>query len=115
MIEFTFMSSSIPLTRKPLSTKMVAKAQQVDAPEAIVLTDKERAAGAYSPRNLQKVLGALHQDGLVVLKDAIDARHIDALNVKMCEDAEEIIADPTKEYNHGVKCENGHGRSWTPG
>lgn len=75
-----------------------------DAPQAIAPTDKERQAGVYSSRNLQRVLGALHQDGLVVLRDVIDKDHIDALNATMCEDAERRLADPKQAFNHNIKC-----------
>lgn len=75
-----------------------------DAPQAISPTDKERQAGVFSARNLQAVLGALHQDGLVVLRDVIDKHHIDALNATMCEDAERRLADPKQAFNHNVRC-----------
>lgn len=81
------------------------KQPEQDGPHAIAPTDKERQAGVYSPRNLQRVLGALHQDGLVVLKDVIDKGHIDSLNAVMTADAEKRIADPKQEFNHNVKCE----------
>lgn len=81
------------------------QSSQVDAPQGIAPSDKERQAGVYSPRNLQKVLGGLHRDGLVVLKGVIDVDHIDALNEAMCADAERWIADPEQEFNHDVKCE----------
>lgn len=77
-----------------------------DAPQAIRPTDKERQAGVYSPRNLHKVLGALHRDGLVVLRDVIDKTHIDSLNAVMTEDAERRIHDPSQAFNHNVKCEH---------
>lgn len=77
----------------------------VDGPQAIAPTDKERLAGVYSPRNLQRVLGALHQDGLVVLKNVIDKEHVDSLNAVMTAEAEERIADPEQQFNHNVKCE----------
>ncbi|KAF3763305.1 phytanoyl-CoA dioxygenase family protein [Cryphonectria parasitica EP155] len=76
---------------------------QIDAPQAIAPTEKERQAGVYSPRNLQKVLGALHRDGLVVLRDVIDKDHIDALNDNMCKEAERMMSDPNQAYNQNVK------------
>ncbi|ROV94793.1 hypothetical protein VMCG_08841 [Cytospora schulzeri] len=79
------------------------KTDRADAPQAIAPSDKERQAGVYSPRNLQRVLGGLHRDGLVVLKDVIDVKHIDALNEAMCADAERWIADPEQEFNHNIK------------
>lgn len=81
------------------------KVDQVDAPQAITPTDKERSAGVYSPQSLQRVLSGLHLDGLVVLRGVIDLNHIDALNDAMCKDAEKKIADPTQVFNHDVKCE----------
>ncbi|CAN8105438.1 unnamed protein product [Discula destructiva] len=74
-----------------------------DAPQAIAPTAKERKAGVYSPRNLQTVLGALHRDGLVVLRDVIDKDHIDSLNAVMTRDAEKRIHDPTQAFNHNIK------------
>ncbi|PSR85674.1 phytanoyl-dioxygenase family protein [Coniella lustricola] len=74
-----------------------------DAPQAVAPTAKERQAGVYSARNLQKALGALHQDGLVVLQGIIDKGHIDALNATMCEEASQRIADPKQAYNQNVK------------
>ncbi|KAJ9156200.1 Phytanoyl-dioxygenase family protein [Pleurostoma richardsiae] len=69
----------------------------------VTISDEERRRGAYSPLSLAKVLGAMHQDGLVVLRGVIDVEHIDALNAKMCEDADKKIADPSQQYNHNVK------------
>lgn len=79
--------------------------QGTDAPQAISPSDKERQAGVYSPRNLQRVLGGLHRDGLVVLKGVIDVKHIDTLNEVMCADVERWIADPEQEFNHNLRCE----------
>lgn len=81
------------------------KVEHGDAPQAIAPTDKERSAGVYTPRNLQRVLSGLHQDGLVVLRGVIDLDHVDAINKAMCEDAEKRIADPTQVFNHDIKCE----------
>ena len=69
-----------------------------------MLSEEERRQGVYSPLSLTRVLEALNQDGVVVLRAVIDTEHIDALNEKMCEEAEARIADPDQEYNHGVKC-----------
>jgi hypothetical protein len=76
----------------------------MDAVRAVTMSDEERRDGKYSPVTLQKALEAMHQDGLVVLKDVIDVKHIEALNTKMCEDAEEKMARPDQVYNHEVKC-----------
>ncbi|KAJ4387448.1 hypothetical protein N0V93_008040 [Gnomoniopsis smithogilvyi] len=77
--------------------------RELDAPKVITPTDKERRAGVYLPRNLHRVLGALHQDGLVVLRDVIEKDHIDSLNTVMSEDAERRLQDPTQAFNHNSK------------
>lgn len=77
-----------------------------DGPKAVTPTAKERQAGVYSPRNLQTVLGALHRDGLVVLRDVIAKDHIDSLNDVMTEEAERRLNDPTQAFNHNVRCES---------
>lgn len=78
-------------------------AQTKDCPHAIVHDKNERSRGLYSPETLGKVLGALHQDGLVLLKNVIDIDHVDAINSSMCAEVDRITADPTQGYNHGVK------------
>ena len=74
-----------------------------DGPQAISVNDSERRRGIYSPETLCKVLAALHQDGLVLLKDVIDRNHISAINEAMCAEVESILSDPTQGYNHGVR------------
>jgi len=72
--------------------------------QSVTVSDEERHKGKYSPLSLQKALEALHQDGLVLLKGVIDVKHIQALNDKMCADADLRRSDPDQVYNHGVKC-----------
>lgn len=75
-----------------------------DNPQAVSPNDRERGVGVYSARNLQKVLGALHQDGLVILRDVIDKAHIDSLNLSMSEEAQRRLNDPEQRFNHNLKC-----------
>lgn len=72
--------------------------------QAISLGEAEKAAGKYNPETLAKILGAMNQDGFVVLKDVIPIAVIDKFNTWMSADAERRINDPSQEYNHGVKC-----------
>jgi hypothetical protein len=51
-----------------------------DNAQSIPLSHQERLEGKYSPETLSRVLGALHQDGLVVLKDVIPVETIDKFN-----------------------------------
>lgn len=75
-----------------------------DGPQAIQCGKNERRRGQYSLETLGKVLSALHQDGLVLLKDVIEIEHVEAINNAMCAEVETIKSDPTKGYNHGLKC-----------
>lgn len=70
----------------------------------ISLSEEDRHQGKYTPISLGKVLEAMHQDGLVVLKGVIDVNHIEKLNKKMCIDADIKRKDPSQVYNHLVKC-----------
>jgi hypothetical protein len=72
---------------------------------SIAPSTEELEQGRYGTETLAKALSAMHQDGLVVLKDVIPVEIIDKLNAKMCEDAEKRIADPSQGYNHGIRCE----------
>jgi len=84
--------------------------KEVDGPQAITPSAEELAKGAFSSLSLTRVLEALHQDGLVVLRNVVDLEHVDTLNEKMCKDADERIADPTQEFNHSVACMSVLGR-----
>jgi len=78
--------------------------KSTDNAQAIFLSDQERLEGKYSPETLAKVLGALHQDGLVVLKDVIPVDTIDKFNTWMCDDADRRLRDPSQKFNFGIKC-----------
>ncbi|KAJ1330872.1 kanamycin B dioxygenase [Microdochium nivale] len=71
--------------------------------QSIFLSDQERLEGKYSYKTLAKVLGALNQDGLVVLKNVIPVETIDKINTWMCDDADCRIRDPSQKYNFGIK------------
>jgi hypothetical protein len=73
-------------------------------PVPITLSTEERARGAFSPETLTRVLSALHQDGLVLLKGVIDVAHVDAINQEMCGEVQGILTDPKNGFNHGIKC-----------
>lgn len=48
----------------------------------------------------------LHKDGIIVLDNAIDAAHIDALNAKLSPEALEIANDPDHHFNFGKHTRN---------
>lgn len=71
--------------------------------QSISISEEELQRGYYGTETLAKALNAMHQDGLVVLRDVIPVAILDNLNKKMCHDAEEKISDPSQGYNHGIK------------
>ncbi|KIW31662.1 uncharacterized protein PV07_03274 [Cladophialophora immunda] len=48
----------------------------------------------------------LHKDGIVVLDNAIDPAHLDALNAQLAPEALEIAADPDHHFNFGKHTRN---------
>ena len=99
-------TTGTPLARAQV---VIALTGNRSATQAVLTSDDGRfefhvIAGKYSLQSLQKAVEAMNQDGLVVLKGVIDVKHIEALNAKMCADAEKKRTDPNQKYNHRVKC-----------
>ena len=73
-------------------------------PIAIKPSRDELHNGRLGPRNLEKSVRALHEDGLVVIEDAIPHHDLDRLNVKMVKDAlhlQSLGKDMPYNYNVG--------------
>lgn len=75
-----------------------------DAPRFIVLTATERQRGQFGPENLQAALEGLHQDGLLLLKQVVDVRHVDHLRRAMSEETTQILNGSERGgvFNQGV-------------
>lgn len=63
---------------------------------------EEIDGGQWSDGNLRKIIEALRNDGLVVLKDVIDPNHLDELNKMMVPDAIRIRKE-TDRLNFGTE------------
>lgn len=77
-------ASTLPLTIKP--------------------SREELAAGKLQPRNLERALRSLHEDGLVVVADVVPHEDLDRLNDQMTRDARTLQArgkDGPFNYNVG--------------
>jgi hypothetical protein len=72
-------------------------------PTAIKQTKHEISSGRLASRNLETAIRCLHEDGLVVLENAIPQEDLDRLNVKMVQDAR-ILQSHGKEmpFNYNV-------------
>lgn len=78
------------MTSKPLSE-----------PKLIELSPEELRTKKIGSHNLQAAVEALHQDGLVVLKNAVDVDHLDKLNARMVPEAKELCERPSTHRNFG--------------
>ncbi|KUI54875.1 Kanamycin B dioxygenase [Cytospora mali] len=67
----------------------------------IELTAEELQTKKIGSHNLQAAVEALHRDGLVVLKNAVDLAHLDKLNARMVPEAKELYAKPSTHRNFG--------------
>jgi hypothetical protein len=56
-------------------------------PTTIKPSTDELSSGRLTPRNLEKAIRSLYQDGLVVIENAIPHEDLDHLNTKMVQDA----------------------------
>lgn len=73
-------------------------------PLTIKPSQDELKNGRFGPRNLEKAVRSLHEDGLVVIEDAIPHDDLDRLNTKMVKDALYLQArgkDMPFNYNIG--------------
>ncbi|KAK3114838.1 hypothetical protein LTR53_006418 [Teratosphaeriaceae sp. CCFEE 6253] len=76
-----------------------------DAPRSISASPNERHRYAFDATTLQSALEALHQDGLLVLKQVVDVGHVDHLRQVMSAETRSILQSSQRadQYNQGVK------------
>ncbi|KAK7746216.1 hypothetical protein SLS62_009432 [Diatrype stigma] len=83
----------------------IAQARRLSSTPTVINPSKpETAGGALESRNLEKVVSAIHRDGLVVVEDVVPHDILDHLNKKMVEDARTLQArgeDGPFNYNLG--------------
>lgn len=72
----------------------------------IELTPEEIRTRKIGSHNLQAAVEALHQDGLVVLKNAVNVDHLDKLNARMVPEAEDLYSRPSTHRNFGQNTGN---------
>src|SRR5438094_1591469 len=67
--------------------------------EAISLSSVEVSAGTITAEHLERATAALCEDGIVVLNNAVDLGHLEALRERMLSDLEAILARADAPYN----------------
>lgn len=65
-----------------------------------------RDTGRLSPELMAEALTFLHRDGIIILANAIDTEHLDALQAVLGPEAEEVAQDPDHHFNFGKETRN---------
>ncbi|KAJ9652773.1 hypothetical protein H2198_008000 [Neophaeococcomyces mojaviensis] len=73
---------------------------------AVRVSDDARHQGHPSLEFIAEAVSFLHKDGIVILENVIDIKHIDHLNSILSPEALEIANDPTHHFNFGKHTRN---------
>ena len=73
---------------------------------SIFIPEEIRQSGKATNELVAEGVAFLHRDGIVVLENAIDSGHIDALNTLLSKEALELAADPNHHFNFGKETQN---------
>lgn len=74
--------------------------------QTISLPDSARKSGVLSPELMAEALAFLHRDGIIILANAIDTDHLDALQTILGPEAEQVAQDPNHHFNFGRETRN---------
>lgn len=69
---------------------------------SITLSQEELSSKTLASTTLREALQALHQDGVVVIENAVDPTHLDILNTRMVSAAKEIYATTKQNFGEGT-------------
>ena len=72
----------------------------------VQISDSVRSSGVASSELIAEAITYLHRDGIIVLENAIDPTHIEALQGFLGPEAEEIARDPYHHFNFGKDTQN---------
>jgi hypothetical protein len=72
----------------------------------IPLADFARESGRLTPETMAEALTFLHRDGIIILDNAIDTDHLDALQAILGPEAEQVANDPDHHFNFGRETRN---------
>ena len=70
------------------------------------IPDETQSSGIATPEIIAEALTYLHQDGVIVLENAINPSHLDDLDAMLGPEAEEIARDPDHHFNFGKQTRN---------
>jgi hypothetical protein len=72
----------------------------------ISIPDTGRDSGKVSSELMAEALTFLHRDGIIILANAIDTNHLDALQAILGPEAEQVAQDPDHHFNFGKQTRN---------
>lgn len=72
----------------------------------VSISESTRLSGVATPELIAEAAAFLHKDGIIVLDNAIDTAHIDAINAVLSKEALEIASDPNHHFNFGKETRN---------
>lgn len=72
-------------------------------PVPVRLTSAEYAAQAPSQDTVRTALTRFHQDGIVIIENAVDHSMLDHIRKRMLQDLPRNLASPNVHYNHGTR------------
>ncbi|KAK6340180.1 hypothetical protein TWF730_001948 [Orbilia blumenaviensis] len=70
------------------------------------IPEASRQAGLYPPELLASSIKHLHASGVIVLENAIDPQHLDALNEVLAPQAKKLACLPGRHFNFGTETGN---------
>lgn len=72
----------------------------------VPISESIRLSGAATPELIAEAVTYLHRDGIIILDNAIDTAHLDALERLLGPEANEIARDPKHHWNWGTSTGN---------
>ena len=73
---------------------------------SVHISDPVRASENASSELIAEALTYLHRDGIIILENAIDPSHIDAIQNLLGPEADEVAKDPDHHFNFGKETKN---------
>lgn len=70
------------------------------------IPESSRISGTATPELIAEAVTYLHRDGIIVLENAIETSHLDALSDLLTPEALEIAKDPDHHFNFGKQTRN---------
>lgn len=68
-------------------------------PVYVKLSDEERISGKMTKENIAQAVIGFQRDGVVILENAVDPAHCDALNKEMKDALPDVLKDPQTQWN----------------